>query len=238
MNWFDGAANNGALNPRIEELLVACVESVTVDGGGMSLVSRQGRAEPLYGSDPTAQTIERLQFTLGEGPCLDAANDRSPVLVPDLRTPGPRVSGRWPAFLAEAGHLGVRAVFAFPLNIGARSLGAVDLYRTSPGALQRGDLAKSLAVADAIAYALVDGVDGVDGVDAEVGALADLSFDPRPLSSMEIHRAAGMVMVQIGSSIEEALVRLRATAYAEEMPVDDLARAVVRGERRFEGEWE
>jgi len=201
---------------------MACVGAVAVDGGGMSLLAGGGSREPVFGTDPTATQLETLQFTLGEGPCVDASSALSPVLVPDLRAPGAGVAERWPAFLSEAFTLGVRAVFAFPLRVGARSLGAVDLYRKAPGSLDGRDVAKSLAVADTITLALLDSEGNLDG-----------SFDSDALHNLEVHRAAGMVMVQIGSGIEDALLQLRATAFAEGMPIGELARAVVHGERRF-----
>ena len=83
-------------------------------------------------------------------------------------------------------------------------------------------MARSLAVADTIALALLDTDGAIDG-----------SFGSSSLDNLEVHRAAGMVMVQLGSSIEGALLELRATAYAEDLPIDELARAVVHGERRF-----
>ena len=54
--------------------------------------------------------------------------------------------------------------------------------------------------------------------------------------SFVVHQAAGIVMVQLDSSIEEALVRLRASAYAEGRPLADLATDVVRGTLTFREE--
>jgi AmiR/NasT family two-component response regulator len=53
---------------------------------------------------------------------------------------------------------------------------------------------------------------------------------------MAIHRAAGMVMEQLGTNIENALMRLRARAYSEGVPINDLADAVIIGEKRFQEE--
>jgi hypothetical protein len=213
----------GSVHTRIEELLMACIAAVAVDGGGMSLVSATGTRQPLYGSDDTAQVMERLQFTVGEGPCVDASASGSPVLVPDLDDPGSGVWQRWPVFLAEAAKADIRAVFAFPVSIGAISLGAIDLYRRSPGPLRREDLAKALTTVDAIASALLDG---------EGAPNSGLDLDR--LSGMAVHRAAGMVMEQLGTSIEEALMRLRATAYAEGISINDLANDVIIGVRRLQ----
>jgi len=221
---FGGAVtDNGANRARIKDLLTACIGAAAVDGGGMSLVSAAGMREPLYGSDGTAEEMERLQFTLGEGPCVDASSSGSPVLVPDLADPGSGVWTRWPAFLEGASRAQVRAIFAFPVHIGAISLGAIDLYRRSPGPLRRNGLALTLTTVDAIASTLLD-VAGT--LDAELGM--------QRLSGMAVHRAAGMVMEQLGTSIEEALIRLRATAYSEGLSIQELANDVVNGDRRFQ----
>jgi hypothetical protein len=217
----------GRSDPRIEELLRACVDAVGVDGGGLSVVSDTGVREPVFGSDDTAVTMESLQVTLGEGPCVDASVSGAPVLIADLADHSAGVAERWPVFLAEAASVGVRAVFAFPVTLGALSFGVVDLYRSSPGALEWRDLAKVLSVVDAIALVLLDG-----------GATVEMPVVPERLSHMVVHQAAGMVMVQIGSSLEDAMIRLRAAAFSDGISVQELAEAVVRGERRFREEEE
>ena len=169
--------------------------------------------------------MEHLQFTLGEGPCVEASASGSPVLVPDLNDPGNGVRARWPLFLAEAATTGVRAIFAFPVRIGAISLGAVDLYRRSPGPLPRQDLARTLTTVDAIAEALLDEGHGLEGLDAGVGSAAWWCIVP-----------AGMIMVQAGCSIEDALLRLRAAAYAEGVPINRVADDVINQRRRFQEE--
>jgi hypothetical protein len=217
--------SDDSVHTRVEELLVTCITAVAVDGGGMSLVSATGMRQPLYGSDDTAQLMERLQFTVGEGPCVDASASGSPVLVADLDEPGSGVAQRWPVFLAEATKADIRAVFALPVRIGAISLGAIDLYRRSPGPLLGQQLAHALDTADAIAAVLLEVEDAVD-----------LGLDADRLSSMAIHRAAGMVMEQLGTNIENAFMRLRARAYSEGVPINDLADAVIIGEKRFQEE--
>ncbi|MGN6129265.1 MAG: GAF and ANTAR domain-containing protein [Nocardioidaceae bacterium] len=196
---------------------MAYIAATDVDGAALSLVSSVVKREPIFGSDDTAVTVERLQFTLGEGPCVDASSAGSPVLIPDLEESV--AATRWPAFRAEVIEAGVRAMFAFPVRIGAIELGVVDMYRRRPGGLSPGDLAAALSVVDAVALTLLD-TDGIGDVDG--------------LSHFVVHRAAGMVMAQLDCGIEEALVRLRARAYSEAVPIHELAADVVRGTRRFE----
>jgi hypothetical protein len=210
------------LRARVSALLGACPDALGVDGAGLSL-ARSGSIEPVLGTDATAQALEERQFVTGVGPCVDAATLGVAVLVDDLERPGGHAD-RWPGFLPEALALGIRAIFSLPLRVGPTTLGAVNLYRGTAGPLQGHQLARALAVADAVTLGYLDGV------------ASDPLVEPEPLLSLHVHRAAGMVMVQQSSTIEEALVTLRATAFAEGVPVEELAHHVLRGTRRFEEE--
>lgn len=207
--------------PHIEGLLRSCCLATGLDGAGVSIVSGDGAREPLYATDDVATGIERLQLTLGEGPCVDSSTSGSPVLVSDLTDPADAVAGRWPIFRAEATRLGARAIFAFPIRFGAIGLGAVDLYRRAPGPLSDPRLGTALAA--------------VDGVGLAVLEAPDQYGDPAApaMTSMVVHQAAGMVMGQLDSSIEEAMVRLRAAAFAENRTVNELAVDVVNGRRHL-----
>jgi hypothetical protein len=166
-----------------------------------------------------------LQFTLGEGPCVDAFASRRPVLTPELDL---FVTKRWPAYTPVAYERGVRAVFAFPMQIGAARLGVMDVYRDSPGALEDQALAQAFAFAEVALTTLLDQQDAAPGDDP--AAVAGIALDHRA----ELFQAQGMVMVQLGVSLAEAMVRLRAHAYAHDRPLRDVAREVVARSLVFE----
>ena len=210
---------------RIAQLCAGCVADTGVDGAGVSLVTEQGHRGTVHSTDDVAALIEELQFTLGEGPCVDAANSRSPVLLDDLNHRSVSADGRWPGFLEGAASAGVRATFAFPVRLGAIALGAVDLYRMTPGGLTTDQLEKALLATDAMALALLDLATSSDDFD-----------DKGPLRSayrLQVHAAAGMVSVQLGVPIEAALTQLRAAAYGQDRSVNDLADDVIAGRLRF-----
>jgi hypothetical protein len=211
---------------RIGELLVSSLPSVGVDGAGASLMTATGAREALYGSDEIATTMEQLQLTLGEGPCVDAASSHSPVLVPDIDDLRGGYTGRWPAFVAEARSAGVRALFAFPLRMGAIAFGAVDLYRLSPGPLNAQQLGTALSTIDATALAVLD-----------LRAVYETELRSTESGPTFVtHQAAGRIMMQLDCTIEEAFVRLRAASYAEGVSLDTLALDVVEGRRSFKDE--
>ncbi len=127
----------------LDHLVDRIVEILPVDAVGFSLISPT--TDPLFvaGSDSSATRYERLQTELGEGPCLDAYRTGDPVSVPDLVG-----DARFPRFAAAALAAGVRAVFAFPLRHDDQLLGALDLYRTTPGTLDEHDMEVAQTLAD------------------------------------------------------------------------------------------
>jgi hypothetical protein len=200
-----------------------CAEGVRrtgTDGGGVSVVSSQGVPVLVHATDATARDLGDLQFTLGEGPRVDAVRSRTSVLVPDL-VDGASPGRRWPGLLHEVQGLGVAALFAFPLTVAGVPLGTLEFYRETPGALGPDELAAGLATGAAVGRTLVQ---------AEQDGDSSLSFP------MTVHRAAGMVMVQLGTGINEALVRLRATAFVEGATITTIATEVLDGSRRFRKE--
>jgi hypothetical protein len=205
------------------------VELLDVDGAGISMVTREGHRGVVCATDDISARIEDMQFTLGEGPCVDAVSAGTPVLVSDLTDERDLNPDRWPTFLGLAAEAGVRATFAFPLNIGAIMVGALDLYRRLPGELTAEQLAAALLAADAAAVALLDLAGDDDDSFGEDHAL-------RSAYHFQVHRASGMLVAQLGVPIEEALLRLRAYAYASGRAVEAVATDIVERRLRLSAE--
>jgi hypothetical protein len=172
----------------------------------------------LCTTDEVSQLIEELQYTLGEGPCVDAYQQDKVVAEPDLADP---VTRRWPAFTPPALQAGVRAIFGFPLRVGTVHLGALNLYRDLPGPLTGDQHADALVVADVAARWVLEAQAGapVDMVAEELEVSADFHF--------AVHNAAGMVSVQESISVTEALIRLRAFAFSSDRLLADVAQDVI-----------
>ena len=176
-------------------------------------------------SDSEASALEDLQAVLGEGPCLVAFGEQRPVLVADL---GDGAVRRWPAYSSAAQELGVRAVFAFPLQVGAARLGVLGVYRSSAGPLSTHALEHALAVAEQATAILLDGQARAGGAGAAFGSGPELE------SRFQVYQAQGMVMVQLGISPTAALARLRAYAYASERSLTEVARDIVAHKLRLD----
>ena len=201
----------------------AAVLRLGVDGASVSAVRGKRGREPLFASDELSAVLEDLQFTTGEGPAADESRLGAPVLVGDLEL----AATRWPGFVPEAVAAGARAMFAVPLQAGAIQVGVLSLYRAVSGALTAEELADVLVFADAALHILLDAASGVSGSPAY-----------RPLNGFSdrrdvVHQATGMIAVQLDVGLHEALVRLRAHAFARGTALGEVAAEVVSRQLRF-----
>ena len=201
-----------------------CARLLGVNGAGISMVTATGNRGVVCATDEVSARIEDLQFTLGEGACVEAVTGGVPVMVNDLHQSGDMTVERWPAFREGAAAAGARALFALPLRIAGISVGSLDLYRDRPGNLTTGQFSAALMAAEAAAAAILQLGTGY------ADSFAD-DADGRSAYQMEVHQASGMVKVQAGVTIEEAFLMLRAHAFASGRPIADVAKDVV--ERRL-----
>jgi hypothetical protein len=215
----DGAGDSSA------RLCQVCMDVVAVTGAGIMLMSGDVPQGSVCTTDPVSALIEDLQYTLGEGPCVDAYLQDRVVLEPDLAGGASR---RWAAFTPPALGAGVRAVFAFPLRVGTVRLGALNLYRDGPGLLSGDQHANALAMADVAAGWVLDRQSAAPGglLAEELERGADFHF--------VVQNAAGIVSVQLGITVTEALIRLRAYAFSHDRLVGDVAQDVVAHTLRLE----
>ena len=128
-----------------------CVDTLDMSGAGIAMVTSSGHRGVVCATDDVSAKIEELQLSLGEGPCIDAAETGAPVLIPALGASADVNVERWPTFMEAAAAAGVEAVFALPLRVGAISVGVIDLYRDRPGPLAGDHLPAALMAADVVA---------------------------------------------------------------------------------------
>lgn len=201
-------------------LCCAAAADLPASGVAISLITESGGSGIAASSDPISEAVEELQFTLGEGPCLDAFSSRRPVLSDDLHGAG---STRWPIYAAAATEHGVSAVFAFPLAIGNSCLGALDVYRTHTGPLAPAALAGAVSFAAYATTILLEGQEQASPDEPPPG------LDDALSTRFEVHQAQGMLTVQLGVGLDQALARLRAHAFAHGRTLVDVARDVLDG---------
>ncbi len=206
-----------------EQICRAYVVGLDIDGAAISLLTASRSSQTLCATDATAELLEDLQFSLGEGACVQAAVTGRPVLVADLHHT--TEASRWPIFAAAVVEQSdVGALFAVPLQWGTINLGVLDLYRKTPGSLSDAQLRDAMSAADMAALMFL----GVR-TDPGDGAWLDHSMHGRA----EIHQATGMVVAQLGVSAQDALARMRAYAFAEQRLLSDVADDVLSRRLRF-----
>src|SRR5687767_881245 len=135
----------------LDHLVESIVEVLPITSAGVTLISGGRAPRYIAASDGDALRFERLQTDIAEGPCVLAYESGEAVAVPDLRT-----DERFPRFSQAALDAGLAAVFTFPLcGEGEGRLGALDLYRDTPGVLGSHDMDAAQTLADvAAAYLL------------------------------------------------------------------------------------
>jgi hypothetical protein len=202
----------------------ACVAALPVTGASIVLTAG-GIATALASSDVVASRIEDLQATLGEGPCADACDSGRPVGEPDLAAPR---RARWVAFTPAALSAGAAAVFALPLRIGGVRLGALTFYRSRAGDLSDDQHLDAAVMADVVSQAVL-----AIQAQAPPGTLGP-ALEPLAGQRAVVHQASGMVSVQLGVGVGEALVRLRAHAFAAGRELGDVAADVVARRLRLD----
>jgi hypothetical protein len=202
----------------VRHAVTACGEAVGA-GVALSMSASGGSHEPVFATDPRSGELEDLQATLGQGPSAEVIGGLGPVLEGELAGAG--ALARWPQFAPAAVQRGVAAMFAVPVGMGAARLGVLGLYRDWPGPLSKEQFNAVLLYADAVLM-LAMGERG--GLAPGAVDLLESGFTER---RAEVHQAAGMVSVQLGISLTDALVAVRARAYSEGRTIAQVAADVV-----------
>ena len=232
-----GGHDHLALFAGVDALCERAARAARADGAALAVVTRHAHTRELaYATDTVAVRLDELQFTLGEGPCVDAYLDGEPQFHPDLHNP--TRTSQWPSFATEATALGVQSLFAFPVP-GARpsagTCGVLELYRRTAGSLTADQHAAAQSAATTIGRRLQanwqehlsrfgNTTTAVD-VAAAAGAAHDGSADP--FTRTQIHVAAGILAVQLNTQPDHALDRLRAHAHATGRRISAVAADVI-----------
>lgn len=215
------AGVDGQATTVIDRVCMAAVSLLSLSGAGISLMVDGQLRGSTGASGEGISVIQELQLELGEGPCVQAWDDDQPVLEPDLATPA---LVRWPLFAQAGVDAGVRAVFAYPMRLGAIRLGVLVLYRDRPGGLDTEERARGLVLAEVASQVVLA---------VQAGAAPDTLHEllaHEPPHWAEVHQATGMVSAQLGVAMDEAFVRLQAYAFAEHLSLREVARAVLAHE--------
>jgi len=203
----------------------ACARMLRVDGAGLSLLDAFQQRIPLGASSEDAEVAERLQFTVGAGPCMAAADTRQPVFAveEDLRR-------RWPVFSdLLLGATAYRAVVALPLQPALTGFGALDLFFERSDDVLELDVFEALAVGELVSSALSDAAVWSSWTAADG---PEWLHGPAPLRRAAVWEAMGKLGVELEIGAPAALALLRSRAYGSGLSVDDAAAELLSGRLR------
>jgi hypothetical protein len=205
----------------------ACVEVLPIAGAGISLTGELRL--PLGASDAVAARAERLQSTLGEGPCLAAAAAAEPFAASlDM------IAATWPMFHRElTRQTPYQSVVSVPLlaRDGITGLGALDMYLTdSEAAPERFVSDVSSAIAAPISSVLFD----QDAIQANPNALPPWLNNSNVTQRMHVWVAVGILIAHAGLRNGDALEALRTYAFANDETLEGTAAQLMSQDLRPE----
>lgn len=206
----------------LQRICRAATTSLSLSGAVVQVITRSDEAVVLASSDDASRRLGELPFEVGEGPSVDAFAIARPVLVPDLLGEG---QSRWPGYVSVIGGDGLRAAYALPLHVGAARLGVLELYGGRIHSLSPAELSLALVFAQAAIDSLLDPPSG-----SSVALLDDPQVEAMD-RRVEIHQAQGMVTVDLGVDLAQALALMRAHAFSRGITLLQIARLILAGEQ-------
>ncbi|GGX53071.1 GAF and ANTAR domain-containing protein [Streptomyces minutiscleroticus] len=176
----------------------------------VSLIGPDRARLAVAASNDRAHAAQELEYLLGEGPARDAANE-----VRVVAESGRALQEHWPAYGPALREMGITGVIAAPLHVPGGCIGALSVFGEGDGMAGTGLIAE---VADALTRTVFL------GPDADPGLYGDTDLEA------VVHQAAGMVSVQLGCRIGDALELVKARAFAEGESLRTIAERIVRRE--------
>lgn len=176
---------------------------------------------PSTAAYTTVETLEidAVQYQLDQGPCLDAARNRTEVRA----TLDDTAAERWPLFAEAVARDGVKSLMALPLVSGDQCVGALNLYGQDPQAFDRFEASLARVAASRMADAIVALLQ-LDGAQRLAGQL-----EQAMASRAIIEQAKGALMAMRGIDEHAAFEWLRKTSQDRNIKVNKVATTVIEG---------
>jgi GAF domain-containing protein len=206
----------GDLDEALRRIVQCTHDLFAVDGASLMLIDPDQLLRSVADSDERVGHLEELQIDHGEGPCIDAFDDKELVHAADLAA-----EQRWPSFSPAAVERGLRAVLASPIPYNQTAIGVVVVFSTkvhpwSP----EGELAL-VAFTDLAALTIANTMQSEQR--GELAIQLQRALDARVV----IEQAKGALVASGGVTPGEAFEQMRRRARAERRRVVDIAAEVM-----------
>jgi len=196
-----------------------CVHALGVDAAGVMLAGPSGVLQVIASSSDAMRTLELFQLQSDQGPCVEAHHTGEQVVNLDLGA----AEGRWPRFAPRSVAEGFHSAHSFPMRLRQRSLGALNLLRRDPGALESTDIAAAQALADIATIAIIQHQIVIDAQTLNSQLSTALN------SRIVIEQAKGKIAQATGSDMDHAFRQLRSHARNHNLRLGDLASRIAEG---------
>jgi transcriptional regulator with GAF, ATPase, and Fis domain len=203
----------------LHNLAERCVELLQAAASGILLSDQRGSLHLMASSTEQARLVELFVLQTAEGPCLDAFRTGAPVAAPDLAA----AADRWPRFTAAAAAAGYAGSHAFPLRLRDDTIGALNLFTSTAGALPAADQRVARALADVATIGILQERAIARGellIEQLQGALT---------SRIVIEQAKGILTAHADIDMDEAFARLRHYSRSTNTRLTDVARSLIDG---------
>jgi GAF domain-containing protein len=199
-------------------------ELLDVSAAGLLLADPRGELRVVAASSEAARLLELFQLQSDQGPCLDCFRSGRPVSSAELSA-----DQRWPKFTAAAGEVGLVGVQALPMRLRDQVIGALNLFRATPGAFDPASVRIGQALADVATIGLLHerSMRRSDALNEQLQTALN--------SRVVIEQAKGKLAERFGIDMNQAFTLLRGEARNRNQRLSDLARAFVNGAQAISG---
>ncbi|MHB8378883.1 MAG: GAF and ANTAR domain-containing protein [Acidimicrobiales bacterium] len=179
-----------------------CVEAMDVDAAGVMLGSPGGELQFVASSSESMRVLELFQIQADEGPCVDCFRSGQAVVNQSLS----ETDGRWPNFTPRALARGFRSVHSLPMRLRGRTIGALNLFRTTQGPMGEDDVILAQGLADVATIAILQHRSSLDA------HILNEQLSNALNSRIVIEQAKGIISQATHCDMDHAFGRLRAHA--------------------------
>jgi len=201
----------------LQDLVEECTDLLDTDAGGVMLTDGGERLHVVASTSEEAGFVEIMQLNAGAGPCIECFTSGTSIGVADIE----EETERWPGFSRAALSRGFRSVYATPLILRGRRIGAMNLFSTRVGELNARDIAAARALADVATIGVLQARLIREG-DVLTEQLQN-ALDSRVL----IEQAKGVLSETHKIGLDEAFAMLRGYARGHGEPMRSVALSVV-----------
>jgi transcriptional regulator with GAF, ATPase, and Fis domain len=197
-----------------------------VSAAGLLLADPRGELRVVAASSEAARLLELFQLQNDQGPCLDCFRAGQPIDAADLAA----AARRWPRFAPAAQQAGFAAVQALPMRLRDQVIGALNLFRATPGAFDPANVRIGQALADVATISLLHerSMRQSDTLNEQLQTALN--------SRVIIEQAKGKLAERLGIDMTQAFSLLRSAARNRNLRLADLAQAFIDGTETLTGD--